>query len=66
MRIKVFAWIMTHGKLLTNMEQRKRRLSDCPDCDKCCEVIEDVQHALRDCIWAREVWEVLIPEELKD
>lgn len=65
MRVRVFAWIMTHGKLLTNLERWKKRLTDCPDCSRCCQATEDVQHTIRDCAWAREVWEVIIPQELK-
>lgn len=60
-RVKVFAWLMAHGKLLTNNERWRRRLSVIQECGRCHQVAKDVMHAIRDCLWAREVWEILIP-----
>lgn len=31
------------------------------ECERCQQAIEDVVHAIRDCPWAREIWELLIP-----
>lgn len=35
-RVKVFLWIMVHGKLLTNLERWRRMLTHGPDCVRCC------------------------------
>lgn len=59
-RVKVFSWLMAHGKLLTNVERWRRRLASDPICVRCHQGEEDTLHAVRDCPWAREVWEVLI------
>lgn len=63
-RVRVFTWIVAHGKLLTNLKRWKRRLTDCPDCARCNRESKDVLHAVKDCNWAREVWECLILSEL--
>lgn len=61
--VRVFMWIMTHGKLLTNLERWKRRLTGCPYCISCNRASEDVLHIVGECKWAREVLEHLIPPE---
>lgn len=65
-RIKVFAWILFHRRLLTNRERWRRRMTDSPLCVRCNENDEEVLHAIRDCPIAREVWVWLILLELVD
>lgn len=50
---------------MTNLGRWKRRIAYCPDCARCNRVSEGILHAIRDCKWAREVWEVLIPPDLE-
>lgn len=64
-QVRVFTWIMTHGKQLTNLERWKRRLTDCLDCWRCYQGIEDLLHTVRGCTRASQIWNVLIPENLK-
>lgn len=65
-RIKVFIWIMAHGKIMTNNERWRRRLTDSVECSRCSQGEESVLHATRECQWARKVWDFLVPAELKD
>lgn len=58
-RVRVFCWIMAHGKLLTNEERWRRRLTSDANYGRCQSEVEDVLHAVRDCPCAREVWESL-------
>lgn len=60
-RIRVFMWILAHDRLLTTRESWRRQLTSCPGYVRCGEAGEGVLHALRDCKWARELWEHIIP-----
>lgn len=54
-RIKYFACLVTHGKLLTNEQGFRRNMATedaCMRCDRC----EFLIHALRDCEEIREIW----------
>lgn len=62
-RVRVFSWIMSHDRLLTNKKRWIRRISTGPDCIRCNQGVEDAAHAVRDCRWAREVWVTIIPSE---
>lgn len=48
-RVRIFMWLMSHDRLLTNMERWRRRLTGCADCARCGEMSEGVLHAIRDC-----------------
>lgn len=63
-RIKVFLWIMSNKKLLTNLERWKRRMAANPLCGRCYQEDEGVLHAIRDCAVAKEVWKCLIEPKL--
>lgn len=54
-RVKVFIWIMVHGKFVTNKEWLRRRLTYSPVCARCLQEDEGVMHAIRDYKHAREV-----------
>lgn len=55
-RVKVFFWIMSHGRLMTNEERWKRRIAASPLCGRCHQEEEGILHAIRDCAVARDVW----------
>lgn len=63
-RVKVFLWVMAHGKLLTNLERWRRKMASCSLCERCSRAEEGVLHTIRDCKPAKEVWESLIPPDL--
>lgn len=48
-------------ELLTNKERWRRRLTANQECGRCQLAVEDVMHAIKDCPWAHEVWDILIP-----
>ena len=58
-RLKLFLWILLHGKLLTNAERFRRRLSSSPICDCCLHDVEDLEHLFRSCPAAVAVWREL-------
>lgn len=62
-RVRVFSWILSHEKLITNKERWSRQITVSPDCSRCHQGVEDTLHAVSDCPWARQVWEALIPTE---
>lgn len=60
-RIKIFLWLMIHEGLMTNKSRWRRGIAQSPICSHCGEAQEDSLHAIRDCRYAREVWELLLP-----
>ncbi|CAL5417122.1 unnamed protein product [Camellia sinensis] len=57
-KFKGFLWLVLHGKLLTNCMHLKRSItvdSSCPSCGG----IEDLNHVLRACPVAMEVWSTI-------
>ncbi|KAH9724217.1 putative ribonuclease H protein [Citrus sinensis] len=51
--IRVFLWLLLHGRLKTRKELNRRHLVVSTQCDKCGGPVEDILHTLRDCITAR-------------
>ena len=58
-RIQVFVWLVLHRKLLTNSERLKRNLSSNATCELCLANDENLDHVLRSCPHAQDVWDVL-------
>ncbi|CAN1153418.1 Putative ribonuclease H protein At1g65750 [Linum perenne] len=56
-RVNHFIWLAAQDKLLTNSQRLKRKLASDASCAYCQEDNEDVIHILRDCRFAKEVWE---------
>lgn len=50
-----------HGRLLTNSQRARRRLSDSDTCQRCTLSPEIVLHALRDYQKARHIWNKFMP-----
>jgi len=55
-RLKMFAWLALHDKLMTNWNRTRRGLTDDPFCIVCDSAYEDIEHVLRSCPKAKEVW----------
>ncbi|EOY24339.1 RNA-directed DNA polymerase (Reverse transcriptase), Polynucleotidyl transferase, Ribonuclease H fold-like protein [Theobroma cacao] len=55
-RIRTFLMQCLHGKLLTNLECRRRNMSSSATCALCSVSDESVLHLLRDCPHSKEVW----------
>ena len=58
-RIQVFLWLLFHRKLLTNAERFRRSFSSDSLCGICFEDKEDLDHLLRKCLNAQDVWHAL-------
>ena len=61
-RVRVFLWLVTHQVIMTNMERKRRHLSDNGVCQLCKNGDETILHALRDCPTAAGLWaKIVIP-----
>ncbi|XP_028754982.1 uncharacterized protein LOC114714409 [Neltuma alba] len=58
-RIRVFLWLMVQDRLPTN-ERRSRWSLTSPNCPWCCDSVETITHILRDCRYAKQLWEELV------
>ncbi|CAN1168444.1 Putative ribonuclease H protein At1g65750 [Linum perenne] len=57
-RVNHFLWLAAQNKLLTNSQRVKRKIASDGSCGYCQDESEDVIHILRDCRFAKEVWEL--------
>lgn len=55
-KIKMFLWLCFREKLLTNVERRRRHLTDFVMCQRCQRSDESITHVLRDYSYSRQVW----------
>lgn len=55
-RVKVFLWLLLKGKLLTNEERKRRKMTDNAICPVCNEEEETISHIIRGCPQAVETW----------
>lgn len=53
---KVLLWLILHGHIMTNKERVRRGFTTIPCCPSCPNAIEDINHMLRACDEARQVW----------
>ena len=60
-RVKTFAWLLLKGKLLTNAERLRRKISTSDQCSLCANGTEDLDHALKLCPLASRVWKEILP-----
>lgn len=66
-KLKIFAWIVAQGRLLTNVQRCIRHISSDPCCNLCPGIEESMLHLLRDCPAARKVWDAIkIPIKLQN
>ncbi|CAN1845759.1 Putative ribonuclease H protein At1g65750 [Linum perenne] len=63
-KVRHFLWLMGHNRLLTNSERRRRHLADSDLCPICNDESETMEHCIRSCKSATEVWKDLIPPHL--
>ncbi|CAN1807830.1 Putative ribonuclease H protein At1g65750 [Linum perenne] len=55
-RIRHFLWLAGQDKLLTNDQRYRRKQADDPLCPLCLNQIETSLHVIRDCEFAKGVW----------
>ncbi|XVF18744.1 hypothetical protein REPUB_Repub11eG0049500 [Reevesia pubescens] len=58
-KIKIFLWKMVHGIFPVMEALEQRRIAASNKCQRCMETRESVLHAVRDCCWAKQVWDQL-------
>ncbi|CAN1139910.1 Putative ribonuclease H protein At1g65750 [Linum perenne] len=54
-RIQFFLWLLSHEKLLTNLERKRRHMTQDSSCPRCAHTEESIFHILRDCPFAVQV-----------
>lgn len=55
-KLKYLFWLVCQRKLLTNVERVKRHLTSDPMCPLCHDRPKSMLHVLRDCSWAKAIW----------
>ncbi|KAK8584395.1 hypothetical protein V6N12_068639 [Hibiscus sabdariffa] len=55
-RVRVFMWLTVHGKHMSNAERVRRHLATSAECPICHDGEEDLDHILRSCPTACELW----------
>ncbi|CAI0385208.1 unnamed protein product [Linum tenue] len=55
-RVKLFLWLVTHDRLLTNAERKKRQLTSNDECNFCKDEVETTEHIIRRCKKAGGIW----------
>lgn len=63
-RVRICVWIMSHGRILTNEERRRRHLTTSALCVRCQLEEEEVLHSIRNCSRVIEVWSLIIPQDV--
>ncbi|GLT41648.1 hypothetical protein SLA2020_156950 [Shorea laevis] len=58
-RIRIFAWLLVRGRLLTNSVRFARHMASSPTYPRCESSDETIIHLLRDCYYAKIVWGLL-------
>ncbi|XP_057420539.1 uncharacterized protein LOC130714634 [Lotus japonicus] len=55
-KIRVFIWLCMHDAIQVNNLRFRCKLASSPSCSRCQHSMEDILHCLRDCRFAREIW----------
>lgn len=63
-RVRTFAWLLLKGKLLTNSERCRRRMTLDPSCSICSHSMEDNEHVFKHCAMASKIWKKILPHDL--
>ncbi|CAN1794997.1 Putative ribonuclease H protein At1g65750 [Linum perenne] len=63
-RVKHFLWLVAHNRLLTNVERKRRHMTDEDSCRLCPSTAEDSLHILRDCKAAVSFWKAFLPPSI--
>ena len=58
-KIKMFLWLCAHNSIGVKFCLRKRGVVQDEVCPLCCNGVETILHALRDCIKLKQVWNQL-------
>ena len=64
-KIRTFIWLAFHGKVLSNLERTRRRLTEDPFCHGCTRDVEDLGHIFRKCSCVGPLWQRAMGESVK-
>ncbi|XVE58507.1 hypothetical protein DITRI_Ditri04bG0175000 [Diplodiscus trichospermus] len=65
-RVRAFMWLVKHQRLMTNSERARRGFTLDDHCPFCSGMEETVEHVVRNCVEAKQVWETsLVSTELQ-
>ncbi|GLT74663.1 hypothetical protein SLA2020_464490 [Shorea laevis] len=59
-RVRMFVWLLLRNRVMTNSVRYERHLTDSTLCPRCGSSQESSIHLLRDCYYARQVWELMV------
>ncbi|XP_019198912.1 PREDICTED: uncharacterized protein LOC109192673 [Ipomoea nil] len=65
-RICMLLWLVLHGKILTNAERARRKLTSNPFCFRCAGHPEDLNHLFRTCPAAKQVWDAALTSRTRE
>ncbi|KAM2637494.1 hypothetical protein EV1_021984 [Malus domestica] len=66
-KLKVFLWLMSKGRLLSNEQRVRRQLTSDSSCMTCCGPIESIAHIFKDCSRAMCIWKSMgVPWQLRN
>lgn len=57
--MKTLLWLAYHGKILTNLERNRRRLTQIQYCINCPDKEESLMHLFKDCPKTNQFWRIL-------
>jgi hypothetical protein len=57
-KIHIFLWLVSHNKIMTRDNLKKRHVNKPGDCVFCSD-LESIHHLLFDCVTARSTWNIL-------
>ncbi|XVE79323.1 hypothetical protein DITRI_Ditri14bG0049000 [Diplodiscus trichospermus] len=60
-RIRSFIWLLQHDRVMCNKERMRRGLTSFGGCEFCNGSLEDMDHVLRKCPEASNLWQSLLP-----
>ncbi|CAN1806131.1 Putative ribonuclease H protein At1g65750 [Linum perenne] len=64
-KIKHFLWLASHDRLMTNVERKRRHLTNQVICSRCSLQPESLPHVLFECCFALQVWKAVLPEAVR-
>jgi len=59
-RCKFFLWLAIHDRCWTNERRKRHNLQDVDSCTFCDQHSETINHLLTGCVFAREVWHMVL------
>lgn len=60
-RVRTFLWLMFKGRLLPNAECFRGMMTNDQQCSLCNSPTEDINHVLKECPFAAQVWKKVLP-----